>query len=108
MIALYVFLFCYALWVLYLAVMNLSRAKRDNRLPRTSLYLGMPLLYGGLVLDCILNATVGSILFLQIPREWTLTARLKKHIKAFTWRGVIARWLAAELLDPFDPRGKHV
>ena len=34
----------YALWVFYLAVMNLARAKRNGLLNKTALVLGTPLL----------------------------------------------------------------
>ncbi len=35
-------------------------------------------------------------------------ARLKRHKYDAGWRGRVARWVAAHLLDAFDPNGKHI
>ena len=42
----------YALWIFYLAVMNLARAKRAGLLTTTAKVLGYPVLIVGYVLDC--------------------------------------------------------
>ncbi len=47
-------------------------------------------------------------LLAELPRETTVTARLKRHKYATGWRGRVARWVAAHLLDAFDPDGKHI
>ncbi len=39
------------LWVFYLAVMNLKRAKEAGQLSRTALIFGTPVLWVGYVLD---------------------------------------------------------
>jgi cyanate permease len=98
----------YALWIFYLAVMNLKRAKDAGQLTTTAKVLGYPVLIVGYVLDCFVNFTVMTILLLEIPRETTVTARLKRHLnECDCWRKSIALW-AAPLLDPYDPSGKHL
>lgn len=100
----------YALWIFYLAVMNLKRAKDAGTLPRTALWLGYPVLFTGLLIDLFVNVAVATIIFLDMPRELTVTARLKRYVRERpgTWRASVAVWFAVNLLDVFDPSGKHV
>tara|TARA_R110000822_G_scaffold9207_16_gene35898 strand:+ start:134 stop:481 length:348 start_codon:yes stop_codon:yes gene_type:complete len=98
----------YALWIFYLAVMNLKRAKDAGQLTTTAKALGYPVLIVGYVLDCFVNSTVMTVLLLEIPQETTVTSRLSRHLnEGEGWRKSIAAW-AAPLLDPYDPSGKHL
>lgn len=98
----------YALWIFYLAVMNLKRAKDAGLLSTTAKVLGYPVLIVGYLLDCFVNFTVMTILLLEIPRETTVTARLSRHNETSTgWRKAVALW-AEPLLDPYDPSGNHI
>lgn len=106
--ALYALLSVYALWVFYLAVMHLKRARDNGTLSRPALYLGYPVLLVGYLLDVFVQVVVASILFLDIPREWTLTGRLKRYIAGPEgWRETVAVWMCLHLLDQFDPDGRH-
>lgn len=97
----------YLLWVLYLAVMNLKRVRDAGQLPKQALVLGYPLLVFGLLTDLICNILL-SIPMLEMPQEWTVTARLKRHNKAASgWRKQVALWFEP-ILDPFDPSGDHI
>tara|TARA_R110000803_G_scaffold48216_2_gene100157 strand:+ start:2208 stop:2546 length:339 start_codon:yes stop_codon:yes gene_type:complete len=98
----------YALWIFYLAVMSLARAKADKKLTKTALVLGYPILVVGYVLDAFVNIAVMTFLFLELPKELTVTSRLKRHNKdSVGWRKERAVW-AEPFLDPFDPSGKHI
>lgn len=97
----------YILWIMYLAIMNLSRAKKNNALSKPAYYLGLPLLIFGYLLDVAFNWVFGTVMFLEPPREGVLTRRLKRHYKKDNWQGKLARWLCSNLLDAFDPSGKH-
>ncbi len=100
----------YALWVFYLAVMHLKRARDNGTLSRPALYLGYPVLLVGYALDVFVQIVVASVLFMDIPREWTLTGRLKRYLylePPGTWREAAAAWMCAHLLDQFDPDGRH-
>ena len=98
----------YALWIFYLAVMNLKRARDAGLLTKTAAALGYPVLFIGYVLDCFVNVFVMTGLFLELPQELTVTSRLKRHNKESTdWRKARAVW-AEPFLDPFDPSGKHI
>jgi len=99
----------YLLWLLYLAVMNLQRARDAGTLSKVALYLGLPLLYFGLLVDFLVNVLVMTVVLLEIPREWLVTSRLKRHKATGSgWRHAIAVWFGENLLDAFDPSGKHI
>ena len=112
----------YALWVFYLAVMTLLRARRADTLPKVAYYLGIPVVYTGYFIDIFVNFFILSFLILELPKyvrwpsarigirvEWTVTARLSRHTHDSSgWRQKIAMWIGANLLDPFDPSGKHL
>ena len=98
----------YALWVFYLAVMSLKRAKDAGLLTKTAMALGYPVLVVGYILDFWVNITVMTLLLMEFPRETTVTARLKRHNNQSTgWRKSVALW-AEPLLDPYDPSGNHI
>lgn len=105
----YSLLAVYLGWIIYLAVMALSRAKKENTLTAWTRTLGYPVLIFGLLLDVVLNAVILSVVFLEPPKEWLMTARLKRHAR-YTDRPRslrIVKWFR-QFLDPFDPKGKHL
>ena len=108
MILLYTVAALYVLWIFYLASMALIRARDAGTLSRIAYVLGVPILVVGYALDFAVNVFVCTPLFLEPPRDTTVTARLKRHVSKDDWRGRIARWLALHLLDAFDPSGRHI
>lgn len=100
-------LFLYVFWLLYLAIMSLYRAYKNGTLSLVSKVLGYPILAIGLVFDVLANITIFSLVFLELPKEWLVTDRLKKHIKTASWRGKLAGFICHHLLSPFDPTGDH-
>lgn len=98
----------YLLWVLFLAVMNLKRVKDAGLLHRKALILGTPVLILGLLVDALVNWFVMTLVLLEMPKESTVTARLKRHNRdSGGWRKAVVLWMEP-LLDPFDPSGDHV
>jgi len=49
------------------------------------------------ILDVLFNATVGSLLFLALPRELTFSQRLNHYVTTQGWRGSVARAFAVPL-----------
>jgi len=94
-------------WIFYLAVMNLSRNKAH--LTPVSKCFAYPMLGIGLVADMLFNFLWGTILFLEIPQELLMTARLKRHLNdhRLDWRDRNANWFCRNFLNPFDPSGDH-
>jgi len=100
---------CYVVWILYLAIMHLIRAREYGTLKKTARWLGYPVVLVGIILDWLLNVIVGTVLFLEMPKSFgeLVTARLKRHCNLPTWRGAIAWWVCHKLLNTFDPSGRH-
>lgn len=108
MILLYTVAALYVLWIFYLASMALIRARDAGNITRPALVLGYPIVGLAVAIDIALNLTVFTALFLELPRERMITHRLRRHIDDAGWRGRLARWFAHNLLDTFDPSGRHV
>lgn len=101
-------LFLWAFWYCYILVMGLYRAHLAGRLNRFTYALALPALLVGYAMDVLANLTIASVVFLEPPREWLVTNRLKRHIERGTgWRAAKANWICTHLLDFFDPSGDH-
>ena len=102
------FIFLYLLWIFYLAVMNLSRARNMHRLSKAATLFGVPVLILGLDIDFICNILI-TVVFFDLPEETTVTARLKRYARGKEgWRKDFTLWFADDMLDDFDPSGKHI
>lgn len=101
------FVILYALWIFYIAVMNLKRVKDADKLSKFAKVLGYPVLFIGLMLDLIANIFVVSVLLLEFPKELTVTSRFKRHNATESWRKKVVS-VFEPILDPFDPSGDHV
>ena len=98
----------YALWVFYIAVMGLKRVRDTVGLSPWALRFGYPILIVGYVLDVLVNWFVFTVVMLEIPKELTVSSRLKRHNQESTgWRLAVVKFFEP-LLDPFDPSGNHV
>lgn len=98
-------LLLWATWGAYLSVMHLKVARDAGKLTPAAKALGYPWLAVGLVLDVVFNAVIGSLVFLEPPREWLFTSRVSRWNDEPGRRGDLARWICNELLDPFDAGG---
>jgi uncharacterized protein with PQ loop repeat len=97
----------FGLWFYYVQVMGMMAARDAGRIPPDTLRICQAVLLVGLAFDVLYNVIIGTIIFLDLPREATLTARLIRYKKAGGWRGKVANYICANLLDPFDPSGCH-
>lgn len=100
------------LWLLYLAVMNLKRAKAAGTLTLRAAMWGYPWLWVGYVVDFYCNTLLFSILLWEWPqwqnRELLVTDRLKRTRRTGAgWRLGVANWFVP-LLNPYDPDGDHI
>lgn len=105
--ALITLLCVYLLWVHYVAVMRLMQVRDAGHLTIAMKAIGYPALVVGLLLDLIVNTTVASVIFLERPKEWTVSARLTRHSEGGGWRQRVAVAVRAGLLDNIDPDGVH-
>ena len=98
----------YALYVFYAAVMNIKRVRDAGKLTWMGKALGYPTLVIGLLLDLFVNLTLMTLVLLELPRELTVTSRLKRHHKESKgWRLAVVKFFEP-VLDPLDPSGDHI
>ena len=91
----------YLMWLAY--VLAIHVINRWDELPLASKVLGAPPALAAFVADVALNWTLATVLFLDLPREATITTRLHRYQKTAGPRARIARWVCQHLLNPFDP-----
>lgn len=101
-------LWVWGFWALYVLVMGLYRAKLDGRLTGVALWLGWPWYAFGWAVDLLSNIFLATVLFVDPPRELMVTIRFQRYMRGPDgWRKVVASWVCTNLLDYFDPTGKH-
>lgn len=98
-----------ALWVFYVAVMRLEMVRDAGQLTPAMKAFGYPVLFVGLILDLVVNTLIGSIVFMELPHEFTLSSRLTRWSTnaAGGWRTKVALAIRTGLLDNIDPAGVH-
>lgn len=80
-----------------------QRTKPADDLHWLGKILLVPWLYLGLALDIALNVLLASIAFAELPREWTLSARVKRHERdSAGYRYRLATWICEGFLRPVD------
>lgn len=98
----------YALWIAFLAIMNLQRAHLAGTLGPVAFGFAVPLLFAGYVLDVAVNLTLATLVFWDTPKEWTLSERLTRLIREGTDRRQrMARAVLRTFCEPFDTTGQH-
>lgn len=107
MIYLTIVLLIWLLWVFFVAVMHLKELRDAGTLTRAQKAFGYPALAIGLALDVLVNATVATALFVELPREWLLSGRLWRLSHGDGWRAKLATAIRSQLLDSADPSGLH-
>lgn len=103
-------LWIYCGWLLYVMAMGFYRAYLDNRLSGVTLYLAFPAVAIGLLMDWLSNWTIATLLFWELPKSPNelVTTRLSRYVYSDSgWRLKCAEWICHNLLDIFDPSGKH-
>ena len=103
-----IFLDLYLFFILYVASMGMVRAHKEGKLNSILWVLCVPFVALSWVIDVIHNITLFTLLYLEFPRELTVTERLKRHVSEHTFRGKLSRWIAETVLNPFDYSGNHV
>lgn len=100
----------WALWVLYIAMMNIKRVAATQPMPLRVKMLVYPTMAVFEVIEVIANVIVCTILFLDLPREVRVSDRLRRYYRRpdrYGWRLHIVLFLKP-MLDPFDPTGPHI
>lgn len=102
----YTLIFLYLLFpitlLFYTSVMAFRLAKKENKLTGASKFFGYQILFVGLIIDVIFNVIIGTMVFLELPKEALFTGRCERWLHNEEWRGKVARWFCRELLNVFD------
>jgi hypothetical protein len=105
---LYSILLVWVLWIFFVAAMRLKQVRDAGKLTTAMKAFGYPAIAIGLLIDLLVNVVLGSAVFLELPREYTLSARLWRHsTEGAGYRQKVALWLRVNLLDAIDPSGIH-
>ena len=88
--------------------MGMVRAHKENKLNPVLWGMCVPFIVISLIVDFLNNVFVFTFLFAEFPKELTVTERLKRHVKKYTFRGKVARFIGDTLLNAFDPTGNHL
>lgn len=88
----------------FIIVMTMQRLIRTNgvRFPRILIAMAYCWLVVGGLADIVFNWLCGSWIFRELPREWTFTARCKRHVAGRGWRQRKALYWA-DVLNSIDP-----
>lgn len=94
------------LWVLFLAVMNLKRAKEAGMLSTAAAIIGYPVVWLAYLIDAYCNTFFFTVVMWELPQwqngEILVTDRLKRTRKTGSgWRKAIADSFVP-LLNPYD------
>ena len=104
----YTLIYLYAFWFVYIGVMGIYRAHLDGRLVGFTKWLAYPAVVVGILMDVFANVVLATLIFVEPPKEWLVTARLTRYLNgSYGWRTNIAAAVCTHLLDVFDPTGKH-
>lgn len=104
----YLLLSPWVLWIIFAAVMRLKQVRDAGKLTPAMKVFGYPALFLGLAVDFVVNVVFGTLVFLQLPHEMTLSSRLWKLSNGDEgWRKNWAYWIRTQLLDAVDPEGVH-
>lgn len=106
------FILCtlWALWILYVAMMNINAVSQVQSLPWQSKLLVYPTVVVFEIVELIANILVCTLIFLDFPQEWTVSERLrryKRNPERAGWRMLLVKFIKP-MLDPFDPTGPHI
>jgi len=89
------------LWVCFVIVMKL----KENPPVGLLFYPAYAFYRGAYAWDIACNLLVVPVIFLELPHEFTVSARLQRHVNDNrpSWRRSLAVWFAVTLINPYSP-----
>lgn len=89
-------------WLLYLASVSLYRNGKPD-LPLLIKPFALVVTVFGTFFNWVLNIVLGTLMFLELPKELYFSARVGRHKKHSSgWRNKLAMFFCGKLLNPFD------
>lgn len=119
-----VYVATYLLWIHYVAIMRLRDLRDAGLLTSEAAFFGTQGLVVGYVLDFMINMTVCTMIFMEFPKELTVSARVTRWREREVLKvrggklGQLSAWLfklrkqrakiiGERYLDNVDSRGVH-
>ena len=123
-IAVIVYVCTYLLFIHYAAIMRLRDLRDAGLLTKEAAFFGYQGLGVGYFLDCLINIVLCTVIFMELPRELTVSARVTRWRERETLKlrggkiGQFTAWLfklrkqrakiiGERYLDNVDSRGVH-
>ena len=106
---LYTIAITYLLYLHFIAYAAIYAAKKSGtlqQLPLPAKGAAIVILACAVILDVLFNATVGTVMFLELPKTWMFTTRCEMHMNEEGWRGDLARW-CCKWLNPIQTNHCH-
>ena len=100
----------WALWVLYIAMMNIKRVSDADSMPVRVKLLVYPTMVVFELVEFVANVIILTVLMWDWPKEIRVSDRLRRYWRnpeKYGWRVYIVKFLKP-MLDPFDPAGPHI
>lgn len=91
-------------------MMNVDRSMEISPLPWQAKLIVYPTLGIFNVIEFIANVVVCTLIFIDLPREITVSDRLRRYYTMpdkYGWRLNIVNFIKP-MLDPFDHKGPHI
>lgn len=96
----------FILWAMFVVVMTMAQLRGAGRLSQLMIDVGLSMVAVGLVWDVLCNIFIASVVFLELPLEATVSARLHRLVATDGWRAKLAIWFAEVTMNPFCPVDK--
>jgi len=93
----------FVVWLFFINVMTWK--KHQAKIPKWVQYVLYIVVAVGWVLDVLFNIIYCSVLFLELPKEWTASERFRrilitKHESSYRWK--LAYLFCTKLIEPWD------
>jgi len=92
---------------LFVAIMQAKTLRDLGELNKFWSYTLLPAALLGLALDVVWNLTIGTVLFLELPKEWLFSHRVYRHWNVAPYKNDKRRFAIAEFcvkqLNLIDP-----
>ena len=110
------YILCVIVWLYFLVVMQFKQARDKGKLTHPVVQAHAAVFVGaGVGFYIILNLTVGTVFFLDFPRELRFTKRCQRYLRGesqwpkwgwlLRYRLRLAEEVCEHLLDPFEDGG---
>ena len=88
------------LWAFFVIVMKLKVSPPKKPL----YYLAYAFFIFAYFWDILCNLIVLPFVFLELPHEFTVSARIQRHaVESSGWRKNLSVWFATKLINPYSP-----